>query len=100
MMRPLQTPKHKGRDVETILRGLQRHPPSKEINLERRVIPANFSEFFIRFFGLDWKRHKKYETTDQAIQAYEGLMKTSWNRDFEWRLNTPVGIITLPVVKA
>jgi hypothetical protein len=99
-MRPLPKTKHKGRDVETILRGLQRHPPAKEIVLERRVIPENFSELFIKLFSKDWRRHKKYETVDQAIQAYEGLMKTRWNRDFEWRLNTPVGIVTLPVVKA
>ena len=71
----------------------------KHIILERKAIPGYFSAFALRFFGEDWRRYKKYETVDQAQQAYGQLLKTAWHRQFEWRLNTPVGIIRLPVVK-
>lgn len=73
---------------------------SKPFSLERKPIPGRFSGFFTRIIGDDWKRYKKYETLERALQAYDGLQKTSWNRDFEYRLQTPVGIVTLPVVKA
>lgn len=73
----------------------------KPISLERRVIPEKTSAFFTRFYGLEWKRHRKYATVERAIQAHESMARSFWNNDnFEWRLNTPVGIITLPVVKA
>lgn len=72
----------------------------KHIILERRAIPGNFTGFFLKFFSEDWKRYKKYETVERAQQAHGQLVKSSWHRQFEWRLNTPVGIITLPVVKA
>lgn len=73
---------------------------SKPISLERRAIPEKTSAFFLRFYGPDWKRHRKYETVERAIQAHESLSRSFWNDNFEWRLNTPVGIVTLPVVKA
>ena len=72
----------------------------KTIHLERKCIPQHFSGFFLAVYSTEWKRYKKYETVEQAMQAHSGLLKTSWNRQFEYRLNTPVGIITLPVVKA
>ena len=69
------------------------------IKLERRLIPEKFPGFILTFYGMEWKCRKRYTTVDRAIQAYVGFQKTSWNRDFEWRLNTPVGIVKLPVVK-
>jgi len=73
---------------------------TKPIKLERRAIPEKTSAFFLRFYGLEWKRHRKYDTVERAIQAHESLSRSFWNDNFEWRLNTPVGIILLPVVKA
>ncbi|MGV0949296.1 MAG: hypothetical protein ACOYB3_01395 [Azonexus sp.] len=72
----------------------------KPIHLERKCIPEQFSAFFLAIYSTEWKRYKKYETVEQAMQAHSDLLKSSWNRHFEYRLNTPVGIITLPVVKA
>lgn len=72
----------------------------KPIALERKAIPGRFSGFFLRFFGEDWKRYKKYETVERAQQAHEQLCKSSFHRDFEYRLNTPVGLVMLPVVKS
>ena len=72
----------------------------KPIILERRAIPSEFSSFFLKFFGTDWRRYRRYETVERAIQAHEGLLKTPWNCKFEWRLVTEVGIVRLPVVKA
>lgn len=73
---------------------------SKPIALERRVIPEQTPAFLLKFYGQDWKRHRKYETVERAIQAHEGMCHSLWNSNFEWRLNTPVGIVKLPVVKA
>ena len=72
---------------------------SKPISLERRAVPEKTSSFFLKFYGLDWKRHRRYETVERAIQAHESMARSFWNTNFEWRLNTPVGVITLPVVK-
>lgn len=72
----------------------------KPFALERKPLPGQFSNFFLLVIRDEWRRYKKYETLERAIQAYEGLMKSSWNRSFEYRLQTPVGIVTLPVVKA
>ncbi len=71
----------------------------KPISLERKPIPGRFSGFFLRILGTDWKRHKRYDTVEQAEQAHEQLMKSAWHRDYEWRLNSQVGLITLPVVR-
>ena len=72
----------------------------KPIILERRAIPELFSSLYLRVFGTDWRRYKRYGTVERATQAHEGLLKTSWNCKFEWRLVTEVGIVRLPVVKA
>jgi hypothetical protein len=73
---------------------------NKPIHLERKCSPQYFSSFFHSVYSTEWKRYKKYETVDQALQAHSDLLKSSWNRLFEYRLNTPVGIVALPVVKA
>lgn len=73
---------------------------SKPIIMERKARPAEFSEFFLLVFGTDWKRYKRYETVECALQAYESILHSSWNTHFDYRLVTPVGIVALPVVKA
>lgn len=72
----------------------------KKISLERRVIPERISGFFARFYGYEWRRYRRYETTEQAVQSFHDVTKSSWNRDFEWRIHTQVGYVSLPVVKA
>lgn len=92
--------RHAGQDDgEVILRGIKRHK-KKPIILERRALPGHFSAFFLAVFSSDWKRWKRYETVEQAMQAHDQLLRSTWNQHFEYRLQTPVGIVTLPVVKA
>lgn len=72
----------------------------KPFILERRPIPGKLSDFFLAITGEDWKRYKKYETAERAIQAHASVSRSCWGDNFEYRLQTPVGIVTLPVVKA
>ena len=73
---------------------------TKPFKLERKIKPERFNAFFRKMYGPDWRRVGRYTTVERAIQGYEAMMNSAWNRDFDYRVETPVGFITLPVVKA
>ena len=72
----------------------------QKVILEKKADPHKFTPFFMTFWGTGWTRHRRYESVDQALQAYEGLMKSSWHHKFDWRIQAEVGTIDLPVVRA
>lgn len=72
----------------------------KPIVLERKPIPDLFNSFVVSLLRKEWYAFKRYDTAKAAIQGYEQMVKSGFNRKFEYRLQTPVGTVSLPVVKA
>lgn len=70
----------------------------KPVKLEKKIHDDEPPGYLFRFWQ-DWRTHKRYETESQAIQAHEGLVKSSLYRRFEWRIVSDLGTIRLPVVK-
>lgn len=82
-----------------VLRGIK-NKSSKPIILERKPLPGEFHEIVLSILTEEWKRWKRYASVDAAMQAYASASRNYWSKRFEYRLKTPVGTISLPVVKA
>ena len=96
-MRPYKRDQSTGEDP--VCRGVNA-AKKKPYALKRKMKPERFSKWAAYFMRKEWVTAGRYTTVDRAIQGYEGLMKSSWNWNYDYRIETPVGYVTLPVVKA
>ena len=69
--------------------------PSRCVKLEKRAKESELARGFMFWIWTNWKTHKRYDSESKAIQAHEGLIKSSFYRCFEWRIVSPMGTILL-----